>query len=254
MPRLLEFAVLVAGGALAGIAANVAGVASLVAFPLMISFGLTPIAANVTVTCANGFVTVGALVGARRELAGLGRLVLRISVVTALGGCAGAALLLVAPADSFAVVAPWLVAGASVVVMVQPWLARRAALRRPEAVTGPAPTPRRVLALAGVTVYTGYFGAAAGVLALGVLASMLPLPLARVNAVKTVTQGVANLVAASGFVLFGPVQWRYVVPLAIGFMIGGVIGPAVVRRLPGESLRYVVGAGGFAIALYLALR
>lgn len=254
MSRPVEFVILVGGGALSGIAGSVAGVASLVAFPLLVALGLTPLAANVTNTCANGFVTAGVLAGARTELAGLGRTVIRLSLVTAVGGCLGAALLLAAPARTFAVVAPWLVAAASLIVMVQPALARRAVIRHPGRDTGPGPTPRRLLALGGVTVYTGYFGAAAGVLALGVLASLLPLPLARVNAVKNITQGVANLVAATGFVLFGPVQWRYVVPLAVGFALGGLVGPAVVRRLPGDSLRYVVGVAGLAVALYLALR
>jgi hypothetical protein len=103
-------------------------------------------------------------------------------------------------------------------------------------------------------VYTGYFGAASGVLALTVLSRLLPGPLARVNAVKNVVQGLANLVAAAGFAAFGPVRWGFVLPLALGYVGGGVVGPAVVRRLPGESLRLVVGVGGLVMAGYLLVR
>jgi uncharacterized protein len=103
-------------------------------------------------------------------------------------------------------------------------------------------------------VYTGYFGAASGVVALAVLATLLPEPLVRVNAVKNVVQGSANLVAAAGFAWFGPVHWAFVAPLAVGYLGGGLVGPTVARRLPGESLRLLVGLSGLVVAGYLALR
>jgi uncharacterized membrane protein YfcA len=246
---------LVLTGIVAGVAGSVAGVASIVSFPMLLALGLSPIEANVTNTAANGFVGFGALAGSRVELAGLGRAAARLAILTSVGAAVGAALLLVAPADSFAAVAPWLVAASSVVILAQPWWSWRSAVRGADRTPrGPRFTPGRLALLAGVSVYTGYFGAASGVLVLLVLTTVLTEPLARVNAVKNVVQGMANLVAATGFAAFGPVHWAFVAPLAIGYLGGGWLGPAVVRRLPGQSLRWLVGCAGLLVAVYLALR
>ncbi len=65
--------------------------------------------------------------------------------------------------------------------------------------------------------------------------------LPRANAFKNVVLGAANGVAALGFVLFGPVHWSAAVPLAVGLLVGGRIGPVVVRRAPVGPLRVVIG-------------
>ncbi len=109
-------------------------------------------------------------------------------------------------------------------------------------------------ALFAVAVYVGYFGAAGGILVLVVLAAMLDQPLARNNAVKNVVSGLANTAASLGFAVFGPVRWAAAAPLAAGFLIGGWIGPAVVRRLPAQALRVAVGVGGLILAIALGVR
>src|SRR5262249_33934798 len=114
--------------------------------------------------------------------------------------------------------------------------------------TGPLP----LAALFGVAMYVGYFGAAGGVLMLTVLLAMLPEPVVRVNAVKNVLSGFTNLVAAAAFAVFGSVDWAVVPPLAAGFLTGGWLGPAVVRRLPARLLRVGVGVCGLAVAVKLA--
>ena len=82
---------------------------------------------------------------------------------------------------------------------------------------------------------------------------MLSQPLARTNAVKNVLTGVANGVAALGFAAFGPVRWVAVVPLGVGFLIGGWIGPKLVRRIPGRLLQVLIALGGIGLAVRLGL-
>jgi len=65
--------------------------------------------------------------------------------------------------------------------------------------------------------------------------------------------GSANLVAATGFAVFGHVAWLSALPLAIGFLIGGRIGPRIVRRVPATGLRMAIGAGGIGLAIYLGV-
>ncbi len=83
-----------------------------------------------------------------------------------------------------------------------------------------------------VAVYVGYFGAAGGVLMLALLLRLFRESLARTNALKNVISGLANAVAGIGFAIFGPVRWSAALPLAAGFLLGGWIGPKIVRRCP----------------------
>jgi uncharacterized membrane protein YfcA len=64
----------------------------------------------------------------------------------------------------------------------------------------------------------------------------------------------ANGIAAVAFVFFGPVRWSAVVPLAAGFLVGGRLGPVVVRRAPAAPLRVLIACGGLVLALDLGLK
>ena len=90
-------------------------------------------------------------------------------------------------------------------------------------------------------------------LLLAVLGMMVEETLARLNAIKNVVSGLANVVAAAGFAIFAPVRWAFVVPLAAGFLIGGWTGPKIVRRMPAAGLRIAVAVAGLALAVKLAL-
>ena len=144
---------------------------------------------------------------------------------------AGAALLLSTPAEVFELLVPLLIGGASLVLLLQPGITRLAGGMVDE--RGPA----LLAGVFAVGVYAGYFGAAAGVVLLALLTVSVAEPLARLVAARNVALGLANAVAAIGFALFGPVRWAAAAPLAAGFLIGGGLGPGLVRRLPGGRLR-----------------
>jgi uncharacterized membrane protein YfcA len=238
--------VLLAAGMAAGIMSTVLSLASLVSYPVLLALGLPPLAANVTNTVSLVLTGAGSAASSRPELAGQGGRVRRLGTVTALGGAAGAATLLLAPAQTFQLVVPFLVAGASVLLAIQPRVKRLSA----------RPAGERSIALNaalfGAAVYVGYFGAGGGVLLLAVLGVMVEEALARINAVKNVISGLANFVAAAAFAVFAPVQWSFVVPLAAGFLIGGWTGPKIVRRMPAPGLRIIVALAGLALAIKLA--
>ena len=102
-------------------------------------------------------------------------------------------------------------------------------------------------------MYVGYFGAAAGILLLVVLSMMIDESLVKVNAVKNAVSGVANAMAAVCFALFGDVRWAFVAPLAAGFLIGGLIGPKVARKVPAGALRVFVSLCGMGLAVKLGI-
>ncbi|ONH62453.1 transporter [Frankia sp. CcI49] len=236
---------------LAGITSTVAGLASLVSYPALLAVGLEPRTANMTNTAALLFVALGAALGSRTELAGQGGRVARFGAATLTGGALGAVLLMTTPARAFELVVPWLIVGAAVLLVLSPRL-RPAAGDTAAGPLGPR-GPGLLAAVFAVSIYTGYFGAGAGVALLAIMAVMIPEPLARVNAVKNVASGFSNAVAAVLFAVVGSVAWTAAAPLAAGLLAGGAIGPRIVRALPAELLRWIIAAAAVGLAVSLGL-
>jgi uncharacterized membrane protein YfcA len=246
--KITDVLLLLGAGTVGGIFSTVVSVASLVTYPVLLALGVPPLSANMTNTVSLVLTGAGSVAGSRPELAGLGRRVLRLGAITALGGAAGAAVLLTAPAGSFTLVVPVLIACASVVLLVQPAMRKKMA----DAPPGGHRLAHRA-ALFAAAMYVGYFGAAAGIMLLIVLSGMVDEPLVKVNAVKNAVSGMANATASVCFALFGDVRWRFVVPLALGFLVGGWIGPAIARRVPAGAFRVFVCACGLGLAVKLGL-
>jgi hypothetical protein len=245
---LLEAVLVVLAGFGAGALNAVVGSGSLITFPTLVAVGLPPLAANVsnTVGLVPGAVT--SVYAYRRELVGLRATVLRLLSATVTGALVGTVLLLAFPETVFEAVVPVLVGLAVGLVLAQPAVARRTAARRPRE-HGAA----WLWAAVGLTgVYGAYFGAAQGVLLIGVLGLGTTLGLQQVNAVKNVLAGTANLVAGIAFALVAPVDWVAALLVALGASVGGWLGARLARRLPVPVLRGVVVAVGI-LALVLLL-
>ena len=248
----LDWLWLILAGFGGGLVGSVAGLASLVSYPALLAVGLPPVTANVSNTVALVFSSLGAVWGSRPELTGQRARVRHLGYVAIAGGITGAVLLLATPSTAFAKVVPWLIGVASLGILIprrpspQVAAAARSGGHHPPGVVV-------VLAVFVVAVYGGYFGAGAGVLLLSILLITTAETLARSNAMKNVLLGLANGMAAALFVFFGPVRWSAVIPLAIGFFVGGRLGPGVVRRAPAGPLRLVIACGGLGLAVHLGL-
>ncbi|SCX51104.1 hypothetical protein SAMN03159343_2551 [Klenkia marina] len=243
----VEWVLLLVAGVGGGLTGSIAGLASLVSYPALLAAGLPPVTANVTNTVALVFNGVGSVSASRPELVGQGRRLLPLAVAALLGGVTGTVLLLVTPAGGFERIVPFLIAGASVAILVQ---------RPPRELAAEGRRGRRSQAWLGVGVYViaiygGYFGAAAGVLMLAMFLLATGTTVPRGNAAKNVLLLVANLVAAVGYALFADVAWAEMLPLAIGFFVGGRLGPRVVRRVDGTWLRRVIAVLGIGLAVKL---
>jgi uncharacterized membrane protein YfcA len=241
--KVTEVLVLAGAGTLGGIFSTVVAIASLVTYPVLLALGVPPLSANMTNTVSLVLTGAGSVAGSRPELAGQKDRVLRLAAVTAAGGLAGAAVLLLAPASTFTVVVPVLIGAASLLLLVQPRLRMRSG----------SSSPGHYVALFAVAVYVGYFGAAAGVMLLIVLSTMIAEPLIKVNAIKNAVSGAANGMAAIVFTIFGTVRWMLVPPLAAGFLLGGWLGPKIARRVPAAALRVAVSLCGVGLAIHLGM-
>lgn len=258
----------------AGAINTLVGSGTLLTFPALLAVGLPPVAANVTNNVGLVFGSVAGTWGYRRELAGQGRRLAWLLPFSAVGGLTGAALLLVLPGSVFAAAVPALVAAGVLLVVAQPWLAARAA--RAAAAGGtetpggragtegrpswrPASWAATVGLLTGVAaagVYGGYFGAAQGVILIGLLGATLADGLQRLNATKNALAATVNLLATVLFVVAAPdlVDWGLAATVAVGAVVGGVLGARYGRRLPPRVLRAVVVVVGVVAVIALLVR
>ncbi|MFC5676188.1 sulfite exporter TauE/SafE family protein [Aeromicrobium endophyticum] len=247
---MIELGAIFAAGIWAGMINTVVGSGTLVTFPVLLLFGYPPLTANVSNNIGLLAGSASGVYGYRAEARQHLGLVLRLVPASAAGGLAGALLLFVLPAEAFGAIVPVLIAIGLLMVVVGPSLQRRAAARRDsdDAGTAPATRPRASLvALVFVLgVYGGYFGAAQGILLVGLFGVMLTIGMQGINALKNVLAGVVNGVAAIVFVLVARdhIDGKVVGLIAGGSLIGGYLGARIGRRLPPNALRAVILAVG----------
>src|SRR5947209_36394 len=196
----------------------VVGSGTLVTFPVLLAFGYAPVTANVSNTVGLVPASAAGAVGYRRELRGQRRRAAPLLTASLVGGIAGAILLLTLPAKAFKDIVPGFIVVALVLILLQrrltEWLSRR---RPPSSLPGPW-TTTGVLASG---VYGGYFGAAQGILLLGILGLGVEDDLQRLNALKVVLTGLVNFVAAVVFIAAGRVSGEAAILIAVGSAGGG---------------------------------
>lgn len=239
---------------LAGAINSVAGGGTLVSFPALIWLGLNSVTANATSTVAIWPGTVGSVWGYRRELK-LAEPRFRILIVPSLvGGLAGALLLRWTPASTFDKLVPFLILFATLLFMAQETVQRMLK-------TGDAESRRSTKWLMGailfqlaVGVYGGYFGAGIGILMLAALSILGLKDIHEMNSLKVVFGGSINGIAAAYFVWAHMVYWPDVVIMAIGAIIGGYGGAGMARKLGRTTVRRIVIAIGFFMAVSLFIR
>lgn len=240
MSWLEMLAVFAAGIAAGGINA-VVGSGTLITFPVLLAVGLPPVTANVSNTVGLVPGSLSGVIGYRRELAGQRARLVRYGSASLLGAAVGAVLLLNLPEDAFATIVPVLIIAALVLVVLQPRLSAWVRERQRDKEATPAHGgPILLAAIFATGIYGGYFGAAQGVLLVGLLGVFVQDELQRLNAVKNVLALLVNALAAAVFIAVAEIDWRVVALIAAGSIIGGQIGARVGRRLSPNVLRAVI--------------
>ncbi len=236
---------LVAGAAFAGGAVNaIAGGGSLITLPALLAVGLSPIVASLTNTVALCPGYLGATLAQRRDLVGQRGRMWRTLPWAALGGIAGALLLLYTDESAFDFVVPFLILFAAGLLAVQDrlrtWLFARASSGLSESWAA--------VPVALAAIYGGYFGAGMGVMILGALGVVIVDSLTRINALKQTVSLSANAAAAAVFVVSGRVDWPIAGVMLLCALAGGAVGGVVASRIPPAVLRWAVVTLGVIVA------
>lgn len=257
----LILTVLAAAAFGAGALNAVAGGGTFLTFPALVWAGVPPIAANATSALAVMPGYAGSALGFRNELAALPRALLwQEMALCAIGGVAGALLLLITPARVFAGVVPWLLLFATALFAFGPQLARWAGQggRAGDAAENVEQSnrlgPARALGLLTVAVYGGYFNGGLGILlmALYLLAGLSQLN--TVNALKNLNSCVLSVVSVVAFAVGGAIVWPQALWMAVFATLGGYYGARLARRLPVAWVRAIVIVTGLAMAVLFFLR
>lgn len=233
----------------AGVVNALAGGGTLISFPALTLLGIPPVAANITNTVALCPGYLGATLAQRKLLADQKHRLWWYIPAAALGGLAGALLLLLTGERMFTAIIPWLILLAALLLAigepVKKWLARS---------QNEQPTPTREalvsLSVAFASIYGGYFGAGLSVIILAVLGISLRDSLTKLNALKQVLAFAANIAAAVIFLFSGKVVWLAAAIMAISALLGGAIGGKLAGKLNPVVLRWIVVVIGIAVSIY----
>lgn len=240
---VVQALLLVLAGVGAGTINAIVGSGSLITFPTLLLLGYPPVAANIS---NNLGMLGGGLTGTwgyRRELTGAAPVLRRLLPMTVVGASVGAVLLLRLPASAFRAIVPVLIALGLVLVVLGPRLQARSARPSEEGARDSGwrlPVLMTGVLLAGA--YGGYFGAAQGVILMGLLSSLAVGSLQTLNGYKNVLAFAANAVAGLVFLATArnQIHWGVVALIGLGSLVGGWLGAGVGRRLPGPALRIII--------------
>lgn len=268
----------------AGFVGYVVGASSLVSYPALLAFGIPPVLANASNTVGVVGTGIGGVMGARKELKGQAVRSITYVVIGAFGGVAGAFLLLKLDPSVFEFAAPVLILLSSLIIAINPrgrMQAKQAAAdataqlkhieateaaKRATTPTAPHRPPEQLvqpmsqdswwvwLGVAAVAIYSGYFGAGAGTLALAVLDAAKIGPFHKINALKTLIGTGANISASVVFIIQGAVDWPAAIMLCIGCFIGGYIAPSITRKIPANIMRAAAVIAGIILTIDLGLK
>jgi len=250
VPESWGLALLLAAAAFAaGVLNAIAGGGSFLTLPALLFAGVPPISANATSALAVSPGYLGSTLGFRSELAQLPPALLRREMlVSALGGMAGALLLLVTPARLFSSIVPWLLLFATALFAAGPTLARRAA-RNPAHGLARWRTP----GLALVAVYGGYFNGGLGILLMALYSATGETRIHTANALKNLNSLVLSWLSVLAFVLAGAIAWRAGVLMMLAATAGGYVGAHGARRLsPAWVRRGVITTGLVMSAVFFS--
>lgn len=277
----------------AGFVGYAVGASSLVSYPALLAFGIPPVLANASNTVGVVGTGIGGVMGARKELKGQAVRSITYVVIGAFGGVAGAFLLLKLDPSVFEFAAPVLILLSSLIIAINPrgrMQAKQAAAdataqlkhieateateatdatdaaKRATTPTAPHRPPEQLvqpmsqdswwvwLGVVAVAIYSGYFGAGAGTLALAVLDAAKIGPFHKINALKTLIGTGANISASVVFIIQGAVDWPAVIMLCIGCFIGGYIAPSITRKIPANIMRAAAVIAGIILTIDLGLK
>lgn len=248
MGPIITFIFLIVAGILAGMVSTIASMASLVSYPALLIAGAPPVIANITNTSALIFTGIGSTLSSLEEMKGHWKEVTKYSFFTVTGALVGSLLLLKFPGEVFEKLVPFFVIFSAAMLLLS---GSKKSFNLSGQQHSVIKSVGAYFGLFFAGIYTGYFGAAAGVLMLIFLTYISEASFVAVNAMKNILGSLGNLVALIVFIFGSHIDWNMTIPLAIGLFIGGYLGQKTVKHLSPKAVRWTTATLSLVLAGYL---
>jgi uncharacterized membrane protein YfcA len=230
----------IAIGFVVGTINGMAGGASLISYPFMLTLGLHPVEAAVTnsigISSANFFALRSGKFSGKHLLSTYRTLIL-ISVA---GTIIGATLLLTLPSRVFEHMVPFLLFGATLTLLIPTKEVRK---RRDEHF--------EKVGIAGSGLYCGYFGPGQGIMVAAILARNPHKDPRTMNSAKNIIVGVTSLMSNIIYAFSGRVHWGLVAALFVGSSLGGTLGGKWANRMSVLFYKSLIMTVGLIASLWL---
>lgn len=227
----------------AGVLNTIAGGGTFLTFPALVFIGVPPVIANATsgVAVFPGYLS-GAL-GFKKELEVFDRKqLIRLSVITILGGLVGSLLLLVSSNQAFSIIVPFLLFGATLTFLFGEQI-RNWAESKSRSVT-----PFGAMGLFLVSIYGGYFNGGLGIILLALFALWAMHDIHEMNGLKNGLSFVLSAISVVVFAIGGLIEWHYAIVMMVAATIGGYAGAPIARAMPKKAVRTLIAIVGFSMS------
>ncbi len=248
LPQIL---LLLAAAFFGGLLNAIAGGGSFLTLPALMLAGAPAITANATGTVALLPGYIASAWGFRKTLRHASPLSLTaLTILSLLGGAAGALLLLLTSNETFQKLVPWLLLFATAIFAFAPRLLNKSSPTpdTPNAETI-APRPLYILGILIVSIYGGYFNGGLGIMLLATLALLGHQNLLAMNSLKNLLLTTITLLAVALYATGQLVDWTAALLMTPAAITGGFAGAWIGHRVPAHYIRAIAIATGLIIAL-----
>jgi len=246
---MLDLIILFTAAIGAGLLNTIAGGGSFLTFPALVFTGVPIVAANATSAVAVFPGYLGGALGFREALPQIARpRMLRLILITLIGGAVGSALLLVSSNEAFARIVPYLLLLATLAFLFGDQL-RAMATRRAKAMK-----PEGAIGLFAVSLYGGYFNGGLGIILLALFTLWGMKDINLMNGLKNGLSFALSAISVLIFALAGLVEWPQAILMMVGATLGGYAGAPVARALPKSVIKGIIAAIGFGMSAIFFLR
>ena len=246
---LIHAAAMFVAAFFAGVLNSIAGGGTLLTFPILIWLGLDPKVANATSTVALWPGLFGGVFGYRREMDDSSLILMRLGVISVIGGGVGAWLLIATPSPTFARLVPFLILFATILFMMQGpvnrWLHLPAAGKESTKAWWIGAIAFQFFS----AIYGGYFGAGNGILMLAAMGLLGLHDIHRANGIKNFLGVCINSVAVVSFSMMHLVSWPQSLFMAVAALAGGYFGARTAQRVGRVFIRRAIVVIGLVITI-----
>jgi uncharacterized membrane protein YfcA len=174
-------------------------------------------------------------------------------IMSAIGGLAGALLLIKTPAHTFLQLIPWLMLAATLLFTCGKYLTRYISANLSHSASRVAIAGASAAELL-IATYGGYFGGGIGIMNLALFSVLGMADIHAMNALKVALVTVINGIAAVTFVVNGAVKWPQAIVMIVGAAMGGYLAAHYAQKVPPMVVRALVIAIGFGMTIYFFMK